>query len=394
MPRRLATRTSAPVTSRTWVTPPGEPSASAVPMDCTESSTISDGCTSSMWPEHRAEVGLGGQDRAGRRARRSGRPAAGPGPRTPHRTRRAWSGPPWPSARRPRAAGSTCPTPGLTGQQHDRTGHQPVAEHPVQLAHAGQRPGGQVGAHLADRHRLAHRHRGRHLGQLGRSGLDHAAPGLALTAPPDPAARGPAALGALVAWVGWSSLAMAADARSGIPTILRTARGGRAGQRGVGGDFEHPGVRLGLADGDPDPVAGLARRRTAGPSAPPVRRPSRTRRSAARPAARRSCPGRPAPRSRAPAARPPARPGPRPGPRPVPAGPARRPARRPPRPGRAPRPRRAATPPGRPPPAPASATQYPTRNPASPYALEKVRSTDHVRPVGQQLQPAYRVADR
>ena len=50
MPRRLATRTSAPVTSRTWVTPPGEPSASAVPTVCTESSTISDGWTSSMCP--------------------------------------------------------------------------------------------------------------------------------------------------------------------------------------------------------------------------------------------------------------------------------------------------------------------------------------------------------
>ena len=50
IPRRLATRTRAPVTSRTWVGPPGEPSASAVPTVCTESSTISDGDTSSMWP--------------------------------------------------------------------------------------------------------------------------------------------------------------------------------------------------------------------------------------------------------------------------------------------------------------------------------------------------------
>ena len=50
MPLRLATRTSAPVTSRTCVTPPGEPSASAVPTVCTESTTISDGRTSSTWP--------------------------------------------------------------------------------------------------------------------------------------------------------------------------------------------------------------------------------------------------------------------------------------------------------------------------------------------------------
>ena len=38
------------MTSRTWVTPPGEPSASAVAMDWTESSTSSDGATCSMWP--------------------------------------------------------------------------------------------------------------------------------------------------------------------------------------------------------------------------------------------------------------------------------------------------------------------------------------------------------
>ena len=50
IPRRLATRTRAAVTSRTWVTPPGEPSASAVPMVCTESTTSNDGATSSMWP--------------------------------------------------------------------------------------------------------------------------------------------------------------------------------------------------------------------------------------------------------------------------------------------------------------------------------------------------------
>ena len=50
MPRCLATRIKAAVTSRIWVTPPGEPSASAVPMVCTESTTSSEGRTSSTWP--------------------------------------------------------------------------------------------------------------------------------------------------------------------------------------------------------------------------------------------------------------------------------------------------------------------------------------------------------
>ena len=50
MLRRLAVRTSAPVTSRIWLTPPGEPSASAVAIVWTESTTSSDGSTCSTWP--------------------------------------------------------------------------------------------------------------------------------------------------------------------------------------------------------------------------------------------------------------------------------------------------------------------------------------------------------
>ena len=105
---RLATRTRAPVTSRTWVTPPGEPSASAVPTVCTESSTISDGLDLLDVAEHRAEVGLGGQvELVGQRVG-----AAGPQPDLGRGllagdVQRA-SGPPGPSAPRPRAAAWTC----------------------------------------------------------------------------------------------------------------------------------------------------------------------------------------------------------------------------------------------------------------------------------------------
>ena len=61
MPRRFATRTNALVTSRTWVTPPGDPSASAVPIVCTESSTMSDGSHLLDVAEHGPEIGLGCQ---------------------------------------------------------------------------------------------------------------------------------------------------------------------------------------------------------------------------------------------------------------------------------------------------------------------------------------------
>ena len=62
MLRSLASRISAAATSRTWVTPPGVPSTAAEAMVCTESTITSRGCTASIWPEHRAQVGLGGQE--------------------------------------------------------------------------------------------------------------------------------------------------------------------------------------------------------------------------------------------------------------------------------------------------------------------------------------------
>ena len=48
-PRSLASPVSATVTARTWVTPPGAPSAVSVDMVCTESTTSSRGATASMW---------------------------------------------------------------------------------------------------------------------------------------------------------------------------------------------------------------------------------------------------------------------------------------------------------------------------------------------------------
>ncbi len=50
MCRSFASRTSAPVTSRTWVTPPGAPSTSGCAIVCTESITRNDGSTASTWP--------------------------------------------------------------------------------------------------------------------------------------------------------------------------------------------------------------------------------------------------------------------------------------------------------------------------------------------------------
>src|SRR5579875_1163295 len=46
----LAADVSAVVTARTWLTPPVTPSASVLDMVCTESTTTSVGCTTSMWP--------------------------------------------------------------------------------------------------------------------------------------------------------------------------------------------------------------------------------------------------------------------------------------------------------------------------------------------------------
>jgi hypothetical protein len=48
-PRSLASAVSATVTARTWVTPPGEPSASGVEIVCTESTTSSPGRRVSTW---------------------------------------------------------------------------------------------------------------------------------------------------------------------------------------------------------------------------------------------------------------------------------------------------------------------------------------------------------
>ena len=144
MPRRLATRTSAPVTSRTWLTPPGEPSASAVPIVCTESTTSSDGCDLLDVAEHGAQIGLGGE------VELVGQGVGSAGPQ-PHLGRRLLAGDVQRAAAGPRPAGrdleqqGRLADAGLAGQQHHRAGNQPAAEHPVELRDAGQRPVGRVG---------------------------------------------------------------------------------------------------------------------------------------------------------------------------------------------------------------------------------------------------------
>ncbi len=174
------------VTSRTWVTPPGEPSASAVPMVCTESTHQQRRVHLLDVAEHRAEVGLGGEEEpVGERVGPPGpQPHLGGGLLAGHVERRpARLGPATRHLEQQRRLADS----GLAGQQHHRARHQPVAEHPVQLADPGQRPGGGIGRHLRDRHRLAPGRRGLDRRQLRRARLDHAAPGLALTAAADPA---------------------------------------------------------------------------------------------------------------------------------------------------------------------------------------------------------------
>ena len=83
---------------------------------------------------------------------------------------------------------------GLAGQQHHGPGDDPVAEHPVELADAGQGAGREVGVDPADRHGLGRRGLGLHGRQLGRPGLADAAPGLALPAAALPLDGRPAAL--------------------------------------------------------------------------------------------------------------------------------------------------------------------------------------------------------
>ena len=321
IPRRLATRTSAPVTSRTWVTPPGEPSASAVPIGLHRVDHQQRRLDLLDVAEHRAEVGLGGQVQlVGQRVRPAGpQPDLGGGLLAGDVQRAsAGLGP----------AGGDLEQQGrladarLAGEQHHRAGHQPAAEHPVQLADPGQGSVGRVGADLADRHRLAGRRRRRDRGELRRAGLRHAAPGLALAAPPDPAHRRPAALactgtpGLVAVFAMPGTLTNGTDTPRQSPSCparlpgncalvaatrrprLQQApsfRGGksREGQRSAGqggGDLEDPGVRLGVADGDPDPSRSPGERAHDQAGLGELLR--RARSSPRRSAARRSCPGR------------------------------------------------------------------------------------------------------
>ena len=138
MPRSLATATSAAVTARTWVTPPGTPSVPGAEMVCTESSTSRPGLDRVEVAEHRAEVGLGGQVEP----LVQGADALGPQPHLADRLLAA--------DHQRRAAGAGRPLlgdveqqrrladAGLAGEQHHRAGHQAAAEHPVELADAGR----------------------------------------------------------------------------------------------------------------------------------------------------------------------------------------------------------------------------------------------------------------
>ena len=108
IPRLLACRTSAAVTSLTWVTPPGTPvdALGADRLHRVDDQQV--GLELLDVGEHGAEVGLGGEVEVVVDARGSGRPAAAPGPRTPRRRRRACGCRCARSGRPPRAAASTC----------------------------------------------------------------------------------------------------------------------------------------------------------------------------------------------------------------------------------------------------------------------------------------------
>ena len=197
MPRSLATATSAAVTARTWVTPPGTPVGAGRGEGLHRVEHEQARLDRVEVAEHRGQVGLGGQveplvqgadpfgpqphladrllaaDHQRRACRRAGRPLLG----------------------HVEQQGGLADA-GLAGEQHHRAGDQAAAEHPVELGHAG-RPG--PGRRGADRRRSGGPARrgagsGRHAAapgaeRRGGGSLDDRAPLAALRAPPHPAIR-------------------------------------------------------------------------------------------------------------------------------------------------------------------------------------------------------------
>ena len=135
MLRVLATRIRAAATSLTWVTPPGTPSMPAAPMVWIESTTSSVGPDLLDVGEHRAEVGLGGEVELVVHA-------AGAVGAQPHLGGRLLAGDVEGAALVARGLGGhleqqrALADAGLAGEQDRGAGHQPAAEHPVELGHA------------------------------------------------------------------------------------------------------------------------------------------------------------------------------------------------------------------------------------------------------------------
>ena len=119
----------------------------------------------------------------------------------------------------------------LTGQQDDRTRHQPAAEDPVEFGHPGGTGAGDVGIQLADRAGSPGDGAGRD-GASGRgAGLGHGAPGLALGATADPAKGEAAAVGAAEAGLaGGARLGHMATLAPGYDTAIRPRRSNSAAQ--------------------------------------------------------------------------------------------------------------------------------------------------------------------
>src|SRR5918996_540653 len=144
--------------------PPGAPSISGEATVCTESRISRDGFTASKWPSTVA--------------------------RSVSAARYRWSSMALIRSARSRA--------GLARDEDDRAGHQPPAEHPVQLGHAGGAGGGLSAVDLADGQGGAGDAPRRRRTDSGRAVLLDRAPCLALGAAAEPLRRLPAAFGAAV----------------------------------------------------------------------------------------------------------------------------------------------------------------------------------------------------
>ena len=156
MLRVLATRIRAAATSLTCVTPPGTPSMPEAPIVCTESTTSRRRPDLLDVGEHRAEVGLGGEEQlvvdaagaVGAQPHLGGRLLAGD-----VEGALAGAGGLGRDLEQQRALADA----GLAGEQDRGAGHQAAAEHAVELGHAARA-----------RDRLG----GRRPGRSGRPGVD------------------------------------------------------------------------------------------------------------------------------------------------------------------------------------------------------------------------------